>query len=65
LGSSAGEQLWAAALGSSFGQLSGPALRQLRVTTLEFWGMIFLIIYIFIFFFVGKAGFSFRLNLNI
>ena len=32
----AGEQLWGAALGSSFGQLSGPALRQLRGTALEF-----------------------------
>ena len=34
LGSSAGEQLWLAALGSGFGQLSGPALRQLRAGVL-------------------------------
>jgi hypothetical protein len=30
-------QLWGAALVSSLGQLSGPALRQLRGAALEFW----------------------------
>ena len=38
LGHNFGEQRRGTALGSSFGQLFGPALRQLQVLTLEFWG---------------------------
>ena len=35
------EQNWGAALGNSFGQLFGPALRQLRGADLEFWDLAF------------------------
>jgi hypothetical protein len=37
LGHNFGEQRRGTALGSNFGHLSRPALRQLRVTALEFW----------------------------
>jgi len=33
-----GAQCRGRAFGSSFGQFSGPAFRQLRAATLEFWG---------------------------
>ena len=35
-GNSFGDHLWGTALGSSFGQVSGPAWRQLREAALEF-----------------------------
>ena len=41
LGHNFGEQRQGTALGSSVGQLSGPALRQLRAAALEFWELLF------------------------
>jgi len=59
LGYNFGEQRRGTALGSSFGQHSGLALRQLRVATLEFWGVVFLITYIFVFSWLARLGLVF------